>query len=163
MRTSPVLALFIGLTAISLVVACGDDDDDDATEEATEAEATEAAGDTPVRVEATEFEFALDGEFSPGDTGFTWTNRGEQGHEARVFAISQFADVDELLESEIDEGEITVHAEGLSLGPGGEGSVAFVAPLLPGRYLMLCFVTDEETGEEHAQLGMVEEFTVEES
>ena len=33
--------------------------------------------------------------------------------------------------------------------------------LEPGRYVLLCFVPDEETGQPHALLGMVEEFTVE--
>jgi hypothetical protein len=45
--------------------------------------------------------------------------------------------------------------------PGEKGNLFFEEPLAPGRYVMLCYVIDEETGQPHYELGMVEEFTVE--
>jgi hypothetical protein len=152
-----LLAVITGLLAIGLIAACGDgdDDDDDATAETTEAE-PEA---NEVAVEATEFEFILDGEFTTDTTGLTLTNTGEQDHEARIFAIPAAAVLEEVLASEIDAGEVQFPAA--HAGPGFEDVMVFEKPLLPGRYLLLCFITDPASGQEHVQLGMVVDFTVE--
>jgi hypothetical protein len=152
-----LLAVITGLLAIGLIAACGDDDDDDddATAETTEAE-PEA---NEVAVEATEFEFILDGEFTTDTTGLTLTNTGEQDHEARIFAIPAAAVLEEVLASEIDAGEVQFPAA--HAGPGFEDVMVFEEPLLPGRYLLLCFITDPASGQEHVQLGMVVDFTVE--
>jgi hypothetical protein len=178
-RISPLLAVLIGLLAISLVAACGDDDDDDSdpTEEATaEAEATEAtadAGDNPVAVEATEFEFSFeDGAFTTETTGIVFTNAGEQYHEAFIARISEDAVVDELLVAGVEDGTEGVEEEVGRTGaqPGevvatgahnGHPEFGFRLPLRAGRYLMGCYVDDPETGQAHALLGMVAEFTVE--
>jgi hypothetical protein len=120
----------------------------------------EAAGDNPVAVEATEFEFTLDGEFSTDTTGFVLTNAGEQPHEAFISMIPEDADLEELLASE-ETPEGVVDVGGTFSEPGVESGFAFEEPLEPGRYVMLCFVEDEETGQPHAALGMVAEFTVE--
>jgi hypothetical protein len=153
---SRLLAVTVGLLAIGLVAACGDDDDDDtATPEATEA----GAEPNDVAVEATEFEFILDGEFTTGTTGLTLTNTGQQDHEARIFAIPAAAVLEEVLASEIDAGEVQFPAA--HAGPGFEDVMVFEEPLLPGRYLLLCFITDPASGQEHVQLGMVVDFTVE--
>jgi hypothetical protein len=127
-----------------------------------EAEGPEAAGDNPVAVEAVEFQFNLDGEFSADSSGFVLTNAGEQPHEAFIVRISEDANVDELLASEEEQPEgVEGEVGGTFAEPGGEAGFGFEEPLEPGRYLMLCFVEDEETGQPHALLGMVQEFSVE--
>ena len=164
MRVFSCIAILLAFLAVA---ACGDDDDDDATATATE-EATEAeiegadAGDNPVAVEATEFQFTLDTDFFVDTTGFTLTNSGEQPHEAFIVRISEDAVVDELLASEEEQPEgLEAEVGGTFAEPGNEAGFGFEEPLEPGRYLMLCFVEDEETGQPHALLGMVAEFTVE--
>jgi hypothetical protein len=127
-----------------------------------EAEGAEAAGDNPVGVEAVEFQFNVDGEFSAESSGFTLTNAGEQPHEAFIVRISEDANVDELLASEEEQPEgVEGEVGGTFAEPGDEAGFGFEEPLEPGRYLMVCFVEDEETGQPHALLGMVHEFTVE--
>jgi hypothetical protein len=127
-----------------------------------EAEGAEAAGDNPVGVEAVEFQFNVDGEFSADSSGFVLTNAGEQFHEAFIVRISEDANVDELLASEEEQPEgVEGEVGGTFAEPGDEAGFGFEEPLEPGRYLMVCFVEDEETGQPHALLGMVHEFTVE--
>lgn len=125
-----------------------------------EAEGPEAAGDNPVAVEASEFQFTLDGEFSADTTGLVLTNAGEQPHEAALMKVPEDLDIEAALASE-EEPEGVEEVGGTFAEPGEEAGLGFEEPLEPGRYVLLCFVPDEETGEPHAALGMVAEFTVE--
>jgi hypothetical protein len=125
-----------------------------------EAEGPEAAGDNAVDVEAVEFQFNLDGEFSADTTGFVLANAGEQPHEASLSRIPEDLDIEAALQSE-EEPEGVEEVGGTFAEPGEEAGFGFEEPLEPGRYVLLCFVPDEETGQPHALLGMVAEFTIE--
>ncbi|HET9201065.1 MAG TPA: hypothetical protein VFO84_08845 [Dehalococcoidia bacterium] len=121
-------------------------------------------GDNPVAVEGTEFEFSFeDGAFTTETTGIVFTNAGEQPHEVVVATVEGDTTVEEIIETVANEEEPegVTDIAGTGAGPGGEGALAFEEPLEPGRYVMLCFVPDEETGDPHAALGMAAEFTVE--
>ena len=164
------LGLMLVPAALLFAVACGDDDDDDdddaaATEEATEAEADDdaAAGDL-VEVEAVEFEFNYDDSaITTETTGFSFVNNGEQEHELVFGRIPEDFDI----EAALADPEAPPPPEFEALGgtgaaAGEEGPpLEFTEPLTAGRYVMLCFVPDEETGQPHYQLGMISEFTVE--
>jgi hypothetical protein len=140
----------------------------DEEESGEEGDGTDA-GDTPVAVEATEFEFAIDGEFTSETTGIVFTNAGEQPHELRVEQLIELGGVtaptaDEIVEAVRENGEYPEGTNSIAntgAGPGEEGALAFEEPLAPGRYVLVCFVPDEESDEPHAALGMVAEFTVE--
>ncbi|MPZ22841.1 MAG: hypothetical protein GEU28_04735 [Dehalococcoidia bacterium] len=178
MRSISLLIGGILILGSAAFVACGDDDDDDddddvTEEETTEEEATESESEvgeagTPtadlVAVEGVDFAFNFDeGAISADTTGFSFTNAGEQLHELVVGRIPEDFDIDAALEDPDAPPPAEFEALGSTAAEAGEegAPVEFGGPLGPGRYVMLCFAPDEETGEPHVSLGMTAEFTVE--
>jgi hypothetical protein len=86
-------------------------------------------------------------------------NAGEQPHELRVARLAEGVTVAAVRASVGD-----AEAGGLLTWSGGvaaiaPGMVALVdLPRAPGRYVLLCTVTDPATGQSHAALGMVAAF-----
>ena len=154
-----VLGLSAGLVSLS---ACGDDDDDDG-EVSTEAYfAALQAG--LVEVEASEFQFDFDeSAITPNSTGFRLVNAGAEEHELFVQGVSDDFDLEAALAQAAEDPE--AEPEGLEEEVGGtfapageEGLFAFGEPLAAGRYVMLCFVENEQGP--HALQGMAVVFEV---
>ena len=161
------LALLLVPTTLLFAVACGDDDDDDDAD--TETDETpigdeEVVGDNIVPVDAVDFAFEYDASAINDETaGFSFANAGEQDHELVLFKIPEDLDIEATL-AEPTEGlpEGFEEQGGTGAAPGETGPpIEFTEPLEAGRYLMLCFIEDEETGQPHALLGMLSEFTIE--
>jgi hypothetical protein len=119
-----------------------------------------------------EFEGVPD-EVPEGIVSLELQNDGEEVHEALIFRANDEETplddlVTELLALGEEESASAVTFTGAAFAPPGESSDGIFRITEPGRYLVLCFVsegtTDLETegsGPPHAQLGMAAEFTVE--
>lgn len=159
------LVLGVLATGMLSIAACGDDDDDDAdteeTEEAAE-ETEEAAEGGAAEVTGVEFEFQFEaGSITTSTTGLNFVNGGEQVHELVFFNAEEDLDLEAALASEDEEAVGFTEIGGTGAEPGGTGEIVFEEPLVPGRYVMLCFVPDEADGEPHFTKGMVADFTIE--
>jgi hypothetical protein len=109
-----------------------------------------------VAVTATDYAFAFDPPVA-GRTSFTMTNAGEERHVMLLFRLAEGFTVDDVLESEGDEGA----EEELESDTAAAGEEAVLtADLVPGVYGMICFLPDAD-GTPHFELGMVSEFTIE--
>jgi uncharacterized cupredoxin-like copper-binding protein len=108
-----------------------------------------------------EFVFGLDDTTIPSDGNFAFhvNNAGAQNHEVIVFPIPEGMTLEELMESE--EGPEPVGFK-VFITPGQTVDMTFVEPLAAGNYALVCFFPDTSSEEmtEHAELGMVKEFTV---
>ena len=99
-----------------------------------------------------------------GTNRFRVTNSGRQLHHMLVFRLAPGATLQQALAAEeegIDpvEAGLVAPVNGLSeLSPGQSAwpTLSFT----PGAYVMICFIEDPATGREHADLGMIQEFTV---
>ncbi|MGH2584355.1 MAG: hypothetical protein ACRDJE_05520 [Dehalococcoidia bacterium] len=99
-----------------------------------------------------------------GTNTFAVTNAGEQLHHLIVFKLAEglsFADIEAMFAA----GEDPFAAGLLESAPGVSeltpGATAWpTLSFTPGNYAMLCFIEDPATGLEHADLGMVQPFTV---
>lgn len=167
------LALLLVPATLLFAVACGDDDDDDDDDADTETDETpigdeEVVGDNIVPVEAVDFAFEYDASAITADlAGFSFTNGGTQEHELVVATVPEDFDLEAELEASAEdpdapppEGFEVINGTGSA--PGEDGPpIEFTEPLAPGRYVMICLIPDEETGQPHFALGMVSEFTIE--
>jgi uncharacterized cupredoxin-like copper-binding protein len=103
-------------------------------------------------------------EIPAGTNTFAVTNVGEQLHHLIVFKLADglsFADIEAMFAAGEDPfvAGLLASAPGVSeLTPGATAwaTLSFTS----GIYAMLCFIEDEATGQEHADLGMVQPFTV---
>jgi|CXWL01.1.fsa_nt_gi hypothetical protein len=123
---------------------------------------------TLVHVDANEYAFAVDTSTIDARVAFELSNVGKQGHELGVALIPAGADIDDLIQQIVDspEGDVPgVEFHGfIEAKVGATSNLVFTEPLPPGRYLMLCFLSDTSQGEDgppHATLGMKKEFTIE--
>lgn len=139
-------------------------------------------GYNAVAVTAQEYEFQVDdGDIKTGKTAFEFTNSGDEDHELVIAKINDDFDIDVLLEDPSGE-EASGHPEATDGAEGGgeeelppgvdafigftfaaAGGTGFLVPeedLAAGKYIMICFIPDEE-GTAHAELGMQHEFTLE--
>ncbi len=126
-------------------------------------------GYTAVDVGAQEYEFQVDdADIKAGKTAFEFTNNGDEDHQLIIAKITDDFDIDVLLEEpEGDGGEedeelppgVEAFVGYTNAPPGGSSIVVPDSDLAEGKYIMLCFVDDEE-GTPHAALGMQHEFTI---
>ncbi len=108
-------------------------------------------------------EFSFDvPELSPGQHHFRVNNLGAQDHELTLVELHGDATIPDILAA------FSPNATGPPPGTfvGGTTSMAaghvnyFMAELKAGRYALICFVEDPETGAPHFALGMGREITV---
>ena len=110
-----------------------------------------------VEVTMDEYRFSLDPPGRAGRTVFTATTTGRLDHEMVLVHLPEgFPAIREQLRSDTRRAVDTL-ATAPSRGPGRSGT--FAVDLTPGRYALICFVTDPD-GEQHARKGMNAEFRV---
>lgn len=95
---------------------------------------------------------------------FAVTNVGEQIHHLIIFRLAEglsFADIEAMFAKDEDPfaAGLLTPAPGVSVLTPGQTTWATLS-FTPGTYAMLCFIEDEATGQEHADLGMAHELTV---
>lgn len=104
-----------------------------------------------------EYGFRLDPPSRAGRTVFTARNEGQRPHEMVLVALPQgFPPIAEQLRGDTRRAVDTV-ATVPARRPRASG--AFAVDLGPGRYALLCFLTDPD-GMQHARKGMSTEFTI---
>lgn len=121
----------------------------------------EVDGDATV----TAVEYAFEAEALPsGEVEVDFDNAGAQPHHLIVAPLkgdATAADVEQAIESE--KGQPPIEEEetkNTAVIEGGEGQ-AVTLDLKPGRYALLCFISDRQGGPPHAVKGMVDEVEVE--
>lgn len=122
-----------------------------------EAEAPEVAGE----IMLDDFEIVLPEEFG-GSGVYRVVNKGEQPHEVSLLKLQEGktgADVEAFFTQPAGPPPFESAGGFQAISPGEEGFLPL--DLGPGQYLALCHVPDPESGESHAALGMVAEFSVE--
>ena len=122
-------------------------------------------GVATVDVEANEFAFGFNpNDIENGNIAFVMKNLGKQPHMLVLFRVTEEFDIEEALqtpEGEEPEGiEEQIGGIEEEVEPGDSANLVFTGPLDSGRYIMLCFVADPESGKEHFELGMHADFTV---
>ncbi len=123
------------------------------------------SGAAVVNVRLQDFSFAFnEADITGGNIAFRVENTGRQEHELAIIKANDKVGVDELLNPEgIPDSEFEGDGDIGGSGPwqpGETGNVVFTEPLEPGRYVFMCFVSDEASGKDHSQLGMATEFSV---
>jgi hypothetical protein len=110
-----------------------------------------------VAVAATDYAFAFDPAApAAGRTQFTMTNEGDERHVMYLFKLSDGATIDEVLESEGEEG-YDFDAESDTAAAGEEAILT--VDLTPGDWAMICYIPTAE-GTPHFVEGMQTAFTV---
>lgn len=110
-----------------------------------------------VAVAATDYAFAFDPAApAAGRTQFTMTNEGDERHVMYLFKLADGATIDEVLESEGEEG-FDFDAES-DTAAAGEQSILTV-DLTPGDWAMICYIPTAD-GTPHFVEGMQTAFTV---
>lgn len=113
-------------------------------------------------VTAIEYGFEAD-ELPAGEVEIDFENGGAQPHHliaAPLKGDATAADVEQAIKSE--KGQPPIDEEGTqntAVLEGGEGQVVTL-DLEPGRYALLCFISDRQGGPPHALKGMVDEVEV---
>lgn len=125
------------------------------------------ASDDQVEADATisAFEYGFEGEgLTSGSTEIAFENSGTQPHHivyAPLSGDATAADVNRFLKTEKGKPPFEdkdVHST--AAVEGGESQLVTL-DLKPGRYVLLCFISDRQGGPPHAFKGMVEEVEVE--
>ncbi|HEY5815197.1 MAG TPA: hypothetical protein VIS95_02535 [Solirubrobacterales bacterium] len=132
-----------------------------ALEVSGEESSDEVEGDA--RVTAVEYAFEAE-ELPSGEVEIDFENAGDEPHHliaAPLKGDATAADVEQAIKSEkgqppIEEDE----TRNTAVLEGGEGQ-AVTLDLKPGRYALLCFISDRQGGPPHALKGMVDEVEVE--
>lgn len=127
----------------------------------------EGGGELPAAdatITATDFAFATDG-LKAGTNKVLFENDGEEWHHVVASPITGDAtleDVKAFFQEEEPEGPPPISEEGVSTAiiPGGTSEVTDLE-LEPGRYALLCFISNRAGGPPHVAYGMVEEAVIE--
>jgi len=103
-------------------------------------------------------------EFRAGTNTLAVTNVGGQEHHMLIFKLADglsFADVEAMFAAGEDPfaAGLVEEAPSVSILTPGETTWTTL-DFTPGSYVMLCFIEDPETGLEHVDLGMAQEFTI---
>jgi uncharacterized cupredoxin-like copper-binding protein len=94
-----------------------------------------------------------------GNVAFNVSNVGGEEHEVFIAKVPEDLDIEQALQSEEQPEGVEDIGSIVGLLPGTEATLLFQDDLTPGRYALLCFVSNAE-GTPHAFLGMIGEFTV---
>lgn len=137
-----------------------------------ELEVTEPPAEQPeppvadVQVGLSDFAFDAPDTIDAGPTTFEVTNNGPQLHEMALVKLAEGVTLEDAMaaltstepppEGAAPPFEIVGADVPMSVGKTGY----VTTDLTPGTYVMLCFVTDPESGAPHAALGMTKEITV---
>lgn len=116
------------------------------------------------RVEAGEYTFVVENGLPAGETEIDFANIGAQPHHLIAAPIKGDATIEDIEKAfENEEGPPPVDEETIqttAVIEGGESQLVDF-DLEPGRYALLCFISDRDGGPPHALQGMIEEVTVE--
>ena len=121
------------------------------------------SGVTAVDVQLAEFAFVYDrAEAAGGDVAFRLENIGEQEHEFFIAKVPEGPPVPEILELLGAGTEVGELIGGIQVEPGKQRNLVFSETLSPGRYAVVCFLSDvnDPDGTPHALKGMFSDFTV---
>lgn len=158
-----------GLLALGLVFgACGDDgggddggQETDAAQSPAEEEDSSAAGST-VAVTAEEYKFDVESSLPAGPTTIEFTNAGKKPHELLLFSFNGDETLDDVLKlPEKEAMKVVTVVGGTFAKPGEDAKEPLEADLAPGRYAMICTVSDGKGKPPHFVMGMANEITVE--
>ena len=134
-----------------------------ATATATATEEASAGEVNVVTVTATDYAFALDGEFVPGSNQINLVNEGAEAHHVQLVRLLDGNTFDDLTTALSVPGPLPAFMEGQggvgAIEPGQDGTPVF-SELPEGEYALLCFVETAE-GVPHFAEGMALPFTVE--
>jgi hypothetical protein len=117
-----------------------------------------------IDVDLDEFSFEFDvSEIQNGNIAFSADNIGEQAHELVLVSVPPDFTIQQLLQ--VTSGGMPEGVEFVGftmLGSGEDGNLVFQEPLVPGKYMMVCFLPDEADPEQapHAVKGMISEFSI---
>lgn len=135
-------------------ISSGEDDEEEQDPASKELDPEAARVD----VTATEFAFDFAASYPAGRTSFVMTNAGEQRHVLDLFLIEEGKTLDDVKESEGEEGIVDGTELSSDTAAAGEEAVLTV-DLVPGEYGYICYLPTPE-GESHIDLGMIGSFTV---
>jgi len=108
-----------------------------------------------------DYSFSLTTELHPGRNMIRVENAGPQPHEVALIRLLPGKTAAEGLEwAKTREGPPPFETAGgtLALSPGGENFLT--VDLIPGNYVLICFVPDAHDGRPHVQHGMIRELAV---
>ena len=120
-----------------------------------------AAPPAEVTIDMVDFGFGVSGTIFSGTQNVQVTNKGQQEHEAFLIQLNPGASVEEFLgafEPSAPPGPPPGQGGFQARKSGGGGT--FTTDYTPGKYVLVCFVEDPNTGAHHFALGMIHEFTV---
>jgi hypothetical protein len=108
------------------------------------------------------FDFSANQITSKDNLVFHVENKGKQSHMMVISKIPADANLQQLLQAEDTPPGVEDVGGAFLFSPGDEADVVLKDKLAPGRYVMLCFVGDEDDPEHvpHVAKGMVSDFTV---
>ena len=102
--------------------------------------------------------------YRPGTHTIKVTNSGEQDHEVVMVQLPPDKSIQDFLDFFAPDAEPQGPPPGLPVGGvqpiAGGAEVFFDIELAAGKYGIVCFVDDPESGAPHFALGMVSEFEV---
>jgi uncharacterized cupredoxin-like copper-binding protein len=124
------------------------------------------AGDKPAapsadtEVTLKDFSFAMPSTLKAGDHTLKVTNKGPQPHEMTLVKLAPGKTMQDAM-AYSGEGEPPFTDAG-GMGALAPNTSAWVKLHLdPGTYIAVCFVPDPASGKAHAEMGMMNQFTVE--
>jgi hypothetical protein len=128
------------------------------------------SGTTAIDLDLDEFSFTFDrGRLGTGNVAFRADNVGDQPHEVVLIKVTGTTPLTQLLQQFAEaEGpdDLPQGAEPFAFAgpvePGDDTNMVFTEPLTSGRYLMVCFLPDEDDPEmtPHALKGMTADFRI---
>jgi hypothetical protein len=125
-------------------------------------------GTTKVDVDLDEFAFKFDAaKITGGNVAFVADNVGDQPHEVVLFQVPSSFTVQQMLAlAQAEDEEPPPGVEPVAfvgpVEPGDDTNLVLTQPLPAGKYMMVCFLPDEDDPQEtpHAARGMISEFSV---
>lgn len=133
------------------------------TGEAAEAELPEA----DATITAEDYSFESSTPLPAGDATIEIDNVGEQPHHVVAAPLQEGATIEDVEEFAQQEGQASgpppldlENSVSTTVVEGGDAQIADLE-LQPGRYALLCFITDREGGPPHVAQGMIAEAEVE--
>jgi hypothetical protein len=132
------------------------------TFEATGEPSQDALPGSPSAITAREYEFHAAGLIA-GSHQVLFQNQGKQPHVVAAVRLAKgatFADVRKFAKTQKGKPPVEEStAQNTAIIDGGEAEVSQL-DLKPGRYALLCFVSDRQGGPPHVAKGMIGEATV---
>lgn len=123
-----------------------------------------AAPEADITLGLHDFSFDMDEVIEAGEVNIKVDNHGVQPHEWILFKLDEgktLADMPAFLaQGENASGPPPGTEAGGAQAISSHGSEVIAMNLDAGNYVALCFLPDPESGKSHAELGMIQEFTV---